>query len=200
MFYTRLASWCSVVSLFLAVFTLAVSGPAGAESTIIVKGGSQTLNDATQSIAGPPSAILNFDEQSKQAFGLEYEWQFGSGFSVGGEILHFTHDWTSGPFSSGDLRSLTFTVNGKKYFKVTDWLRPYVGVGIGFASGDFKGPGGTAGLFGLAAQAMGGVEFRFKQVGLYTEVKALTAQPEDSNSEKIDISGTGLYAGLSVHF
>ena len=179
---------------------LLASNIAAADSTIIVKAGSHQLTDSTQYISGFPSATLYFDDRSTSALGIEYEWRFPKNFTVGGEISGFRQEWRSNYGTVGDLTTLNFLVNGKKYFVVTDWFNPYVGIGLGIATADFEGPGGSASLAGFAGQAMAGIEFRFKHIGIYTEVKQFIAQPEDDAGETIDISGTGIYGGLSIHF
>jgi hypothetical protein len=42
---------------------------------------------------------------------------------------------------------------------------------------------------------MGGVAFRWQHIGIYTEAKFQANKTPD-----VDASGTGLFAGMSVHF
>jgi hypothetical protein len=76
---------------------------------------------------------------------------------------------------------------------------PFVGAGVGSVansfSGDFSGNGS-----GFGAQALAGIEFRFKSVGLYAQYKKLGATVKDADGEKLDVGGDGIFAGLSVGF
>lgn len=176
-----------------------VAVPSYADNTaLILKTGSFSLADDTQSSAGLP---LTFDENASGIFGAELEWRMASGAAFGVELLRYNNDWRSGIGTSGDLDTTAFMFNGKKYFvNDRDPIRPYIGAGIGFASVDFHGPGGSASGDDLALQAMAGIDFRFNQVGLYTEVKYLSSRPEDDFGDDIDVSGIGVFGGVSVNF
>ncbi len=45
-----------------------------------------------------------------------------------------------------------------------------------------------------------GVTVRAKKIGLYTEVKSFSSEPEDDFGDDIDVSGTGFFSGISFHF
>ncbi len=47
---------------------------------------------------------------------------------------------------------------------------------------------------------MAGVTVRAKKIGLYTEVKSFSSQPEDDFGDDIDVSGTGFFGGIGFHF
>lgn len=190
----------SLVMSAVLFLGFAAGGTAAAESTIIIKGGSHQLAETANIISGFPPTVVNFDDRSTSALGIEYEWRFPKGFTVGAELSGFRHEWTSSIATTGDLATLNFLVNGKKYFAVTKWFNPFVGFGVGAATGDFEGPGGNTTIGGFAAQVMAGIEFRFQQVGIYTEVRHFVAEPEDDYGDDIDVSGTGVYGGLSIHF
>lgn len=164
---------------------------------LILKGGSFSLGSKSQNVtAGPTTFAVDFNSGAT-IFGLEGEWMFGNGWAVGGEISSQSHTYTNlpqSPTGKGDMTSTKFLVNGKKYFRVDQVARPYVGAGLGVAivnmSGDISGTGA-----GAAAQVMGGVLFQWRIVGIYTE-----AAYQKAESEGVDSGGLGIFAGLSLHF
>jgi opacity protein-like surface antigen len=110
-----------------------------------------------------------------------------------------SHEFTAvsiSPVSSGtgDMQVITVLANAKKYFRPEAIVQPYLGAGIGIAAVSMSGhlEGTTT---GYAIQAMGGVAFRWQHIGIYTEAKFQANKTPD-----VDASGTGLFAGMSVHF
>lgn len=184
-----------------AAILAAMSAPAHAENVIMAKLGAYSLNDERQVTSIEyTNETLTFGDPDN-VVGIEYEWRFQNKWSVGGEYVQFKTDWRSNLFGRrGTVEAFTLTVRGKKYFAPTDWLLPYVGAGVGFAGGIFSSPFGESTLAGGAAQAAAGIEFLFGRVGLHTEAKVVSAAMEDDFGEEIDMSGTGYFAGLSVHF
>jgi len=173
----------------------AAAAPGG--FNLIVKGGSYSLGSNTQDVtAGATTFAVSF-ESSAPIFGVEGEWMFDNGWAVGGELLVQRHSYTDLPAlpdGKGDMTATKFLVNGKKYFRVANVVRPFVGGGLGFAvvnmSGDINGTG-----TGFAAQALGGVLFQWQTFGIYTEVAYQTAE-----SNGVDTGGLGLFAGANFHF
>lgn len=164
---------------------------------LILKGGSYSLGSKTQNVTAAPTTFAVSFESSAPIFGLEGEWVFGNGWAVGGELLTHGHSYTNVPAvgtGRGDMTATKFLVNGKKYFRVDQVVRPFVGMGLGVAvvnmSGDISGTGA-----GFAAQGMGGVLFQWRTVGIYTEAAYQTAE-----SNGVDSGGLGIFAGLNLHF
>lgn len=174
------------------------AGPAMADSVaLIVKAGSFKLSDETQAISG---ISLTFDDKASGVFGGELEWRRNDNIAFGAELLLYSNDWRSGLGTVGDNDTLALLVNAKKYFAATKHVLPFIGAGIGFTSADFSGPGGSVSASDLALQAMAGIEFRGEKVGFYTEAKYLTSKPEDDVGANIDVSGVGIFAGVSITF
>jgi hypothetical protein len=167
--------------------------------TLILKGGSFQLANSAQTIDLIPPVDLDFSSAS-MAYGLEGEWRIKNGFAFGLEVFGESEDYTiTGSTASGQMSVTNVFFNAKKYFRQGSIIQPYVGAGIGAAATTFSGPiTGSAG--GLAIQAMAGVVFRWQKVGLYTEFKYEHAEVEDAGGAKVDVSGSGLFAGLSVYF
>jgi hypothetical protein len=163
--------------------------------TLIAKVGSFQLASDSQVILG---ASRSFSAAST-AYGLEGEWRLKNGFAFGMEVFGHTQDYTTAGLSSGDVAVTNVLVNAKKYFRPGAIVQPYLGAGIGAASTSFSGDiTGSAG--GFAIQGMTGIAFRWQHVGIYTEIKYERAEVEDSAGQAVDVSGTGLFAGMSVQF
>ncbi len=177
------------------------TGEARSGVTLILKGGSFQLANDSQIIA---LANRSFSAASL-AYGLEGEWRLENGFAFGGELFGHSQDYTTtGSTAPGDMTVIAVFLNAKKYFRPGAVVQPYIGVGIGSATTDFSGAiTGTAA--GYALQGMTGVAFRWRHVGIYTELKYAHAETEGTNTstglpEIVDASGIGLFAGMSVHF
>jgi len=163
--------------------------------TFIAKAGSFQLASDSQTILG---ASRSFSAAST-ASGLEGEWRLENGFAFGMELFGHTQDYSTAGVPSGDVSVTNVFVNAKKYFRPGAIVQPYLGAGIGAASSSFSGAiTGSAG--GFALQGMTGIAFRWQHFGIYTELKYTRAEVEDSAGQAVDVSGTGLFAGMSVQF
>lgn len=185
--------------LVVAVCVMACGSPtANADGSIVIKSGSFTLSNDTQNISN--SISLTFDEDASGVFDVEGEWRLGDHVAIGGELLSYSNDWVSNVGTSGDNDTLVLMFNGKRYFGPTKLVQPYIGAGIGIASVDFDGLGGSSSGEDLALQVMGGISVRRGKLGFYSELRWLSSEPEDGAGQDIDVSGTGLFAGLSFQF
>lgn len=164
---------------------------------LIVSAGTFKMDNGNQVVAGLPST---YDTSSKSVFGIEAEWRFGSGFSVGGEIFSYKNDLVTPTAANPNSQQevLAFMVNGKYYFRAASWFYPFVGAGIGLASASYSG-GLTGSATGMAFQGLAGMEFRFKPVGVYLQYKNLSAKTGDSGKE-VNVGGSGFLAGVSISF
>ncbi len=163
--------------------------------TLIAKLGSFQMASDSQIILGSSRSF----SAANMAYGLEGEWRLENGFAFGMELFGHAQDYTTAGLASGDMAVTNVFFNAKKYFRPGAIVQPYIGAGIGAASASFSGAiTGSAG--GAAVQGMAGVAFRWQWVGIYTEFKYENAETEDAAGEKVDVSGTGLFAGMSVQF
>lgn len=168
--------------------------------TIIAKVGSFQLASSSQTIVGLSRSFT----AAGVAYGLEGEWHLSSGLAFSFELFGHTQDYTTlASAESGDMVVTNVFINAKKYFRPDAVVQPYVGIGFGSAvaslsAGSSGGITGSAG--GFALQGMTGVAFRWQRFGLYTEFKYVRSEIEDSVGQSVDVSGTGLFAGMSVHF
>ena len=176
--------------------------------TLIFKLGQFTLASESQTILGGSRSF----SATNVAYGVEGEWRFQNGFALGVELFGHGQEYsTSGETGSGEMTVTSFLFNAKKYFRPSALIQPYFGVGIGSTATDFS-PGdssGTAGITGSAAgfafQGMTGVAFRWRHVGIYSELKYISAKTEGTEAltgtkETVDASGIGLFGGLNVQF
>jgi hypothetical protein len=176
---------------------------------ILLKGGGYKIGQEMQTTDGVPTLI---EAKSTSATGLEVEWRHPKGFAVGGEIFTFRNKWEDAIGYVGDVYTLTYGVNGKYYFNIVNTVYPYVGAGIGVAVSAFSGTLDLGGGFvdkwesdsaGVAYQALLGVEFRFKYVGINLQYKRLTADVKttlvDGTTETNEMGGTGQLVGLVLH-
>lgn len=172
----------------------------GSGFTLILKGGSVQLGSDSQTILGLDRSFSS----GGSAFGLEGEWRLANGLAFGGEIFSHAHEYTNDTLAGdGEMTGLHVMFNAKKYFRTTRVVQPYVGAGLGAVTASFSAGSGasiTGSSGGYAFQAMGGVAFRWQHVGFYTELKLHKAEAEDADGNTVDLSGSGLFAGLSVHF
>jgi len=169
--------------------------------TLIAKAGSFQLANGSQVIVA--GLTRNFSAAS-MAYGLEGEWRMANGFAFGMELFGHTQDYTTtASAESGDMTVTNVFINAKKYFRPGDLVQPYIGIGLGSASASLSAgsSGGVTGSSGgFAMQGMAGIAFRWEKFGIYTEYKYERAETEDAAGQVVDASGSGLFAGMSVHF
>ena len=188
----------AALPVFFAGVLLSSTAAAEGTTALILKTGQFTLSEDSQVVLFDR---LEFDDKSSGVFGAELEWRMPDGLSLGGELTFYRNDWASAffLFDSGQVDTTILMFNVKKYFTASKVIHPYIGAGAGVAVTDFSGTI-TGNSSGLALQAIGGIEFRWDKVGLYTEFKALSADTEDDLDHQVDVSGTGIFAGLSIYF
>lgn len=165
---------------------------------LLLKTGALTLSEDTQTILG---VDRSFDDSASGLLTVEGYYQFDSGFTVGGEILNYSAEFTTvGLNDVHDVDVLILLANAKKYYRINSSLQPFIGAGIGYASTDISGPSIGGSTSGLAYQLMAGVEYRSANIGIFGEIKTIGADTESDNNESIDVSGTGFFAGVAFHF
>lgn len=164
---------------------------------LIAKAGNFKLATGSQVAGRLPSTYAT---ASKPAFGMELEWRSKAGFAVGGEVFYYKNDLiANGTTLTAQQEVYATMVNGKYYFRVVDWFYPFVGAGVGFASAAYGGDL-TGKASGTAYQGVAGVEFRFKDVGVYAQYKHLVSTTDDGAGEKVKVGGSGILAGLTILF
>jgi opacity protein-like surface antigen len=164
---------------------------------LILKSGRFEMSDRTQQVGGLQS---QFDSKATGVWGAELEWRDRNGFAYGGELYRFTNKLVAlGTSLEGEMEVVALMANAKKYLEITDLLYPYVGAGAGIAANSFSG-NVTGSAYGPAFQAMAGIDFRVKNVGVYAELKYLSSSTGASSGENTKIGGTGTNLGLGISF
>jgi opacity protein-like surface antigen len=166
----------------------------------MLKTGFLSLSKTSQTIQTTDGLTFatEFDDRTSTPLALEGEWRTTDGFAFGGEFIRYSNKLTANNVG-GEMDVTTVLFNAKKYFTASNIIYPYLGVGIGLASTDFSGAfSGSTG--GVAYQAMGGVEFRWQQFGVYTELKFLGARTEDDAGNEVDAGSRGVLVGVSARF
>jgi len=168
----------------------------GWDVAVIAKGGAFKLSDSTQVIGTFPSTY----QTTSPAASLELEWRSRDGLAVGGEVFYHKNKVTNDVNGqTGERTVVSFFLNGKYYFRATDWFYPFAGIGVGGATASYGG-GLSGKASGVAYQGMAGTEFRFGNVGLYLEYKYLASTTDDGTGNKAKVGGNGAFAGLSLIF
>lgn len=165
---------------------------------VMLKTGIMTLSEDTQFIVG---ANRSFDSSTSNPLSIEAYYQFSSGLTAGAEIMSYTANFTTtGASDEHDVDVLLIMGNVKQYFRNRSRLQPFIGAGIGFVTTSISGPTISGDTAGLAYQLMGGVEYRNSNVGFFGEIKYISADSESDNNQSVDVSGTGILAGVAFHF
>lgn len=179
------------VTALIAMLSAGSMVHAANKGSFAIKTGNFNLSEKSQNIAG---FIVTFDDSSSSVFALEYEKQLRNNVAWGYEFINYSNDVVLG---IGDvLDTVLLMVNGKKYFDASNIVKPYVGGGIGISTVGLNGGTGS----GIAFQAMAGLKFPFKKISAFVEYKLVSSEAEDSAGSKIDVSGSGIFAGIAINF
>jgi hypothetical protein len=164
---------------------------------VLLKTGTFSLSKQTQTLI---NVEQNYDKSASGIFDVEAYFQFGDGLAYGGELLTYNaHYTTVGASTSGDVKVLAIVANIKQYFRTQSKLQPYLGAGLGVATTSVSGFA-SGGSSGLAFQLVAGLEYRVASYGFFGEAKYVGASTKSSNGEKIDGSGSGIFAGIVLHY
>ena len=169
------------------------------KNIIIVKAGTFTLADTDQTLAGTDAT---FEDTSSSVFSVEYNRKFGDNFAFGGEMVRYTNDYVGGGLL-GEVDTTILMGVIKKYFALATHFQPFLGMGLGVTSASVTGSldgnaSGTASSFSV------GAEIPFDYVGIHLEYKYLNSTADNETilgqTAKFDLSGTGFFAGVAIHF
>lgn len=185
-------------TILLIVAGTTLSAPVRANSgAVILKTGTVKLADEVQPRGG--NTTLTYDDTPSNVVGVEVEWRRLDGWSLGLDFITYDSDWRSSGGVEGDTVTTALLFSAKKYFDATQVVKPYLGAGVGLARVAFTSGGNTTAENDLAYQAVGGIEFRGEQAGLYTEASYFVAEPKIGSND-VNVSGIGYFVGVSVFF
>jgi outer membrane protein W len=188
-----------LLAITATVVVLLCSGPgARAAGEVIIKTGAFRLSESSQQLSDGTN--LDFDQNASGVVGVEAGWRSQEGLALTGELLGYRNNWSSDMNISGHVDTGAVFFNIKKYFNAAHKVQPYLGIGLGYAGVDFSSQGEHGYAGDTAYQAMVGLAVRGKTFGFYSELNYLSSKPQDNIGDQIDVSGTGLFAGLLISF
>lgn len=181
------------LSALIMMLTVSMNTYAESYNNITIKTGSFTLDTQNQTIDSTP---VTFNTSSSTVYAIEYERKLRNNLSFGGELISYKNTFVPGNSKANVTHVFA---NFKKYFDVTTYVHPFIGVGAGASTVSLSGGfGGTADGFGV--QFMAGIKFPFEDVSAVVEYKVISADPSDDFGSSVDLSGDGLFAGIAINF
>ena len=167
-----------------------------AQDALILSIGAMNLAHDQQTIAGQNTAL---QAGATGAYGVAWEKRHYNGIAYGAEYLMYNNAVNT-PGHAGSVASRLFMLTLKKYHRPWAHVYPYVGVSAGLADTSLSGISGHTGI-GPAFEVDGGVEFEWAHsIGFYTELRGLYVPGGVIYGTHVNVSGVGLYAGLSLLF
>ena len=121
-----------------------------------------------------------------------YERRFGKDLSWGVEYLTYSNDIIA---DSDDADTAIVMGTIRKYFDVSKHVQPYIGAGAGVSVVTIFGSAA-----GIAFQGMAGVKFPFNGISAILEYKFISSEAEDAYGATVDVSGSGIFAGVAFNF
>ncbi len=184
--------------LALAVLgSLSLGTPAAfAQDALILTIGATHLAHTHQDVAGRDSGL---SQGANNVFGIAWERRHDNGIAYGAEVLLANND-IANTGETGNVASRLLMLTLKKYHRPWAHVYPYVGAGVGLIDTQVSGTAGGAGV-GPAVEVDGGVEFEWAHsLGFYTELRGVYAPSGVIYGTRVNMSGVGLYGGLSLLF
>ncbi|MHB1513495.1 MAG: hypothetical protein ACYCTF_10080 [Acidiferrobacter sp.] len=185
-------------STALAVLaTLALTTQAAfAEDALILTMGATHLAHTHQMVAGGDSSL---SQSANSVYDIAWEQRHYNGIAYGGELL-LSNNTIANASGNGNVASRTFMLTLKKYHRPTAHVYPYIGAGVGLMDTEVTGVNGGTGI-GPAVEVDGGVEFAWAHsIGFYTELRGIYAPGGVIYGTRVNMSGVGIYGGVSLLF
>lgn len=157
------------------------------------KAGDFILDQKTQSIDASP---ITFDEESMDVFSFEYERLLPKNFSIAVGLTRYNNKIVSSSFVATTAESFHLMFVGRKYFELSKYFLPYLGVGIGPSLGTID----DTGISIIGFQGVAGIKIPLGAISLIVEHKVVSAKVNDIYSDDFDMSGKGTFAGIAFNF
>ncbi len=182
---------------FAILGALLLAAPSAfAEDALILTVGATHLAHTHQTVAGRDSGLST---GANGVYGIAWEQRHYNGIAYGGELL-LSNNTIDNSGQSGNVASRLFMLTLKKYHRPWAHVYPYIGAGLGLADTQVSGVNGGTGI-GPAVEVDGGVEFEWAHsLGFYTELRGVYAPSGVIYGTHVNVSGVGLYAGVSLLF
>jgi len=169
-----------------------------AEDALVLSVGAMNLTHDHQTVAGTDST-LQAGASGSGTYGIAWERRHYNGIAYGAEYLIYNNAISSANYS-GSVTSRLLMLTLKKYHHPWAQTYPFVGVSAGLVDTSVPGVNGGTGA-GPALEVNGGVEFEWAHsIGFYTELRGIYAPSGAIYGTRVNVSGIGLYAGLSLLF
>ncbi len=185
-----------IITLSILLISILAIPAAFAEDALIVTLGAFHLAHTTQSVAGIPTY---FSAGTNNDYNIAWEQRHYNGIAYGAQYTIFNSHARQASHA-GSITTRLFMATLKRYIHPWPYTYPFIGASVGLADVNHNEVTGRAGV-GPAFAVDGGVEFELAHmVGLYTEIRALYAQGGDIYGTNTNVSGVGVYGGLSFLF
>lgn len=180
-----------------ALACLLLTAPSAfAQDALILTVGAMNAAHTQQMIAGTDDTLQSV---TTSAYGLAWEKRHYNGIAYGAEYLIYNNKIASAA-RHGTATSRLLMLTLKKYHRPWAHVYPYVGASAGLVTTSVTGVRGHTGI-GPALEVDGGVEFEWAHsLGIYTELRGLYAPSGALYGTHLNVSGVGLYVGLSLLF
>lgn len=188
-------------------------------------GGSQ-LKNVTNGSQNASASVVNqtaTTDNTKLKVGLGYRWQqlaISGDLLIHGKMHHYSSPMLTGGSTQieSDISTMAILFNGAFDLIQTQWVSPYVALGVGLASNTAKSTiktlagveqsKGTGSSKSLAFKYAAGIKLRIKPLGGYLDfgyqvldLGAVTIGPVDNTKLKSkDYTAKGLYVGYRYEF
>jgi len=153
---------------------------------------------------------FDFEDETVESFGFTYLYEYDNGFAVGADVFSYGKDIVTTENNNGDANISHIYGVAEKFFNNDSAFRPYIGVGLGFASIKFDANinGNIADDYDdyasyLSYEIYTGIEFQFNNsVGLMLEYKYFNLDiNDDINGRNVNLKSNGdaFFVGISIH-
>ncbi|MDA8390844.1 MAG: hypothetical protein M0Z76_08980 [Gammaproteobacteria bacterium] len=185
-----------IATLLVFLVFVSVIPAAFAEDALIVTLGAFHIAHTTQAVNG---VRTQFSAGTNNDYNIAWEQRHYNGIAYGAQYTIFSGHVTQ-PGGVGSVTARLFMATLKRYAHPWPHTYPFIGASAGLADvryGGFNARTGVGPAFAIDA----GVEFELAHmIGLYTEVRGLYAQGGDIYGTNTNLSGVGVYGGLSFLF
>lgn len=185
-----------IAALLIFLVSTSLIPAAFAEDALIVSLGAFHIAHTTQSVDG---AQAHFSAGTNNDYSIAWEQRHYNGIAYGAQYTIFSGHVTQQAVR-GSMTTRLFMATLKRYIHPWPHTYPFIGASVGLADvsyGDFNTRTGVGPAFAIN----GGVEFELAHmIGLYTEIRGLYAQGGDIYGANTNVSGVGVYEGLSFLF
>ena len=149
------------------------------------------------------SNSFTFDNDTSVSSGFKYAYRLDNGFAFGGELYGYEKDYTHSNGNRGSADIAHFYATADYFFNNEGSIKPFLGIGLGWAGIDFSGAIKHETSGGSSAQFSAGVEFSInKRFSISVEGKYFTLDIDDDfyNNEEADIKsdGYGTFVGFTI--